>query len=130
MNESPVQGLSRKATRDVELRGVTVRRNDVVFPMVAAANRDPDAFPHPDVFDIARPDHRHLSFGKGIHFCLGAPLARLEAEIAFTTLLAGCPELALAVDPGALQWRHSRVLRALKGLPVTFRAPAGAHSSR
>lgn len=100
--------------------GVTIPARQPVLVSFAAANRDPAHFPDPDRFDISRAERGHLAFGHGVHFCLGAPLARLEAEIAFTTLLAGCPDLALAVDPGALPWRHSRVLRALKCLPVTF----------
>ena len=80
----------------------------------------------PDRLDISRAERGHLALGHGIHFCLGAPLARLEAEIAFTTLLAGCPDLALAVRPEELSWRHSRSVRGLRHLPVTFtpsRAP-------
>ncbi|MGE5763596.1 MAG: cytochrome P450 [Mycobacterium leprae] len=115
--DSPVQGLARKAIRDVELRGVRVRRNDVVFPMVAAANRDPDAFPDPDVFDIARPDNRHLSFGKGIHFCLGAPLARLEAQVAIPALLRRFPWMELFTEHP--QWRPNWFLRGLGELPLT-----------
>jgi cytochrome P450 len=91
-----------------------------------AGNHDPACFTDPDRLDISRAERPHLAFGHGIHYCLGAPLARLEAEIAFTTLLAGFPDLALAVDPAELAWRHSRTLRALKRLPVTFTVPAAA----
>jgi cytochrome P450 len=114
--DSPVQGLSRAVTQDVELRGVTLRRNDVVMPMVGAANRDPEAFPNPDEFDIGRPDNRHLSFGKGIHFCLGAPLARLEAQIAIPALLRRFPNLELRTEHP--RWRPSWFLRGLEELPL------------
>ncbi len=80
--DSPVQCQSRIVTQNVELREVTLHRNDIVLPVFGAANRDPEVFPNPDKFDISRTDNRHLAFGRGIHFCLGAPLARLEAQIA------------------------------------------------
>jgi cytochrome P450 len=126
--ESPVKATPfvRFTTTEVTLGGVTIPAQQPVLVSFAAANRDPAHFPDPDRFDISRAERGHLAFGHGVHFCLGAPLARLEAEIAFTTLLAGCPDLALAADPGALPWRHSRVLRALKCLPVTFTVPPGA----
>lgn len=128
--ESPVKvtPFVRITTAEVTLGGVTIPARQPILIAFGAANRDPAHFPDPDRFDISRAERGHLAFGHGIHFCLGAPLALLEAEIAFTALLAGCPDLAL--DPGALQWRHSRVLRALKCLPVTFTVPAGARSSR
>ena len=100
----------------VELRGVRLRRNDVVMPMVAAANRDPEVFVDPDEFDIGRPDNRHLSFGKGIHFCLGAPLARLEGQIAIPALLRRFPRLELATTQ--LRWRPSWFLRGVEELPL------------
>jgi cytochrome P450 len=92
----------------------------MVLPVLAAANRDPARFPDPDRFDITRPDaHRHLAFGKGIHACLGAPLARLEGRIALGTLFGRYPELRLAVAPDAIVWQ-SVVLRKLASLPVRF----------
>ncbi|HEX7839955.1 MAG TPA: cytochrome P450 [Kofleriaceae bacterium] len=126
--ESPVKvtPFVRITTTEVTLGDVTIPARQPVLISFAAANRDPAHYPDPDRFDISRAERGHLAFGHGVHRCLGAPLARLEAEIAFTTLLAGCPDLALAVDPGALPWRRSRVLRALKCLPVTFTVPAGA----
>jgi cytochrome P450 len=116
----------RITTAPVTLGGVEIPAQQPVLFAFGAGNRDPAQFPGPDRFDISRTDGGHLAFGHGIHFCLGAPLARLEAEIAFTTLLAGCPDLALAVDPARLEWRYSRTLRALKHLPVTFSARAAA----
>jgi cytochrome P450 len=85
---------------------------------IGAANRDPAHFPEPDRLDLARADNRHIAFGFGIHFCLGAPLARLEGQIALGTLARRLPRLALATD--APEWRESQVLRGLKALPVTF----------
>jgi cytochrome P450 len=124
--ESPVKltAFVRVTTTEVTLGGVVIPAHQAVLFAIAAGNRDPAQFPDPDRLDLSRSERAHLSFGHGIHFCLGAPLARLEAEVAFTTLLAGCPDLALAVEPGAPEWRHSRVLRALKRLPVTFTVPA------
>src|SRR5690606_1245222 len=76
--DSPVQGLARFVTRDTELGGAVLRQGEIVLAMVGAANRDPEAFPDPDAFDLVRGGGRHLSFGQSIHYCLGAPLARLE----------------------------------------------------
>jgi pikromycin synthase len=125
-HDSPVKitPFVRITTAPVTLGGVEIPAQQPVLFAFGAGNRDPERFPDPDRFDITRGDSGHLTFGHGIHYCLGAPLARLEAEIAFTTLLAGCPDLALAVDPAQLEWRYSRSLRALKRLPVTFSARA------
>ena len=84
--------------------------------LLAAANRDPAYFPDPDRLDLARRDNRHLAFGSGIHFCLGAPLARLEGRIVFAALLRRCPGLALATD--RVEWRQTFALRGLTALPV------------
>lgn len=126
--ESPVKitPFVRFTTTEVTLGGVVIPAHQPVLFAFSAGNRDPAQFPEPDRLDLSRSERAHLSFGHGVHFCLGAPLARLEAEVAFTTLLAGCRDLALAVDPGALAWRHSRVMRGLKRLPVTFTAHAPA----
>lgn len=127
-HESPVKisPFMRFTTTEVTLGGVVIPAHQPVLFAFGSANRDPAQFPNPDRLDLMRTGHAHMAFGHGIHFCLGAPLARLEAEIAFATLLAGCPDLALAVEPGALEWRHSRFMRGLKRLPVRFtpRAPA------
>ena len=127
-HEAPVKiaPFVRVATTPVELGGVTILPGQPVLFALAAGNRDPAQFLDPDRLDITRAERAHLAFGHGVHFCLGAPLARLEAEIAFTTLLARCPDLALAVASDALAWRTSRVVRGLKRLPVTFRAQPAA----
>ena len=89
---------------------------------LAAANRDPDRFPEPDVLDIGRGDGPNLGFGHGIHYCLGAPLARLEARMAFETLLSRYPGLRLAADRNSLTWTRGDglVLRGLTSLPVVL----------
>jgi 6-deoxyerythronolide B hydroxylase len=91
---------------------------DSVMFHYAAANRDPRRFPEPDRFDIRRPENAHLAFSHGVHFCIGAPLARTEARIALTALLSTFPDLRLAVPAEQLQWRTSRMVRGLKSLPV------------
>jgi cytochrome P450 len=95
---------------------------------LAAANRDPAAHPDPDVLDLSRPPRPHLAFGHGIHFCLGAPLARLEARIAFTTLLRRFPELRLAGARSELTWGRGDglVLRGLDALPLVLGPPRAA----
>ncbi|WP_412027706.1 cytochrome P450 [Deinococcus yunweiensis] len=94
--DPPVQrALFRAALEDVQIGGQTVKRGEQVSAVTGAANRDPDQFPQPDAFDIARSPNRHLSFGRGLHFCLGAPLAKLEARVAFEELLGTFPQLEL-----------------------------------
>jgi hypothetical protein len=88
---------------------------------MAAANRDPARFPDPDRLDLTRTDNRHVAFGWAAHFCFGAPLARIEGQIAFPTLLRRLPDLAL--EPGPLVWRQNLGLRGLTALPVTFGVP-------
>jgi cytochrome P450 len=92
----------------------------MVMVVIASADHDPERFADPDALDITRADNKHLAFGKGIHFCLGAPLARMEGQIAIGTLLRRMPELRLADSPESLTWRPGMVLRGLKGLPVEF----------
>jgi cytochrome P450 len=87
---------------------------------LASADRDPARFPAPDLFDAARAENPHLAFGHGIHYCLGAPLARVEGQIAIGTLLRRFPDLALAVAEDELSWRPSFRSRGLGALPVTF----------
>jgi cytochrome P450 len=116
---SPVEtATERYAREDVTLGGVTIPRGEMVFAVIASANRDERQFPNPDALDITREPNRHLSFGLGTHFCLGAPLARLEGQIAINTLLRRVPELQLAVAPAKLRWRRGLVLRGLEALPV------------
>ncbi len=117
---NPVQFVNRYAAEDLEIGGVTVAKGSHLALVVAAANHDPAYAPDPEQLDMRRGDTQHVAFGQGIHYCLGAPLARLEGEIAFTTLLTRLPHLRLAVAPEALEWRASAELRGLSALPVTF----------
>jgi cytochrome P450 len=110
----------RYAREDVTLHGVTIPRGEMTLGVIGAANRDETVFENPDTLDITREPNRHLSFGQGIHFCLGAPLARMEAQIAVNTLLGRTPDLRLKVSPNALRWRPSMILRGLDALPVLF----------
>jgi cytochrome P450 len=117
--DSPVQITSRFASEDTALTDTHVaRRGHLVMFLMGAANRDAQHFPDPDRLDLRRENaHTHLSFGGGIHYCLGAPLARLEGEIAIGTFLRHAPELRLATEQ--LAWRPHMVLRGLRSLPVT-----------
>jgi cytochrome P450 len=116
--ESPSQQTARIARDDVELGGKQIRKGQAVIAVMAAGNRDPERFPDPDRLDFDRPDNRHLAFGWAAHFCFGAPLARLEAEISFRSLLDRLPGLALVDAP--LVWRENLGLRGLTALPLTF----------
>ena len=117
-------GLLRVASEDVEIGGVVIPAGSVVVCMLASANRDPRRFPAPDEFDVAREDNPHLGFGHGIHFCLGAPLARMEAETALGSLLRRFPDMELAAGRQKIPWRPSALLRGPAVLPVRLR-PAG-----
>ncbi len=120
---APVETATvRFACEDVELAGVTIAKGDFVLAAIASANRDESHFANPDTLDVSREPNKHLAFGLGIHFCLGASLARLEGQIAINTLLARTRDLKLAVDPGLLRWRSGLVLRGLTALPVRFAA--------
>jgi cytochrome P450 len=110
----------RWAREDVNLGGKLIRRGDHVMVTLASANRDGEAFPAPDELDITRKENKHLAFGKGIHYCLGAPLARLEGAIAINTLLRRMPNLRLNVDPKDLVWRPGSLIMGLSTLPVSF----------
>lgn len=110
----------RYALQDVEIGKQHIRRGDLVLVSLGSANHDESAFTHPEDLDIARTLSRHVAFGQGVHFCLGAPLARLEGEIAFTTLLRRMPYLRLAVPRDHIAWRGSINLRGLRALPVAF----------
>ncbi|MCC7447910.1 MAG: cytochrome P450 [Anaerolineae bacterium] len=116
--ESPVQIATRLPVEDIALRGRHIRKGDTVILLQSAANRDPAQFSNPDRLDVGRTKNKHLAFGWGIHFCLGAPLARTEAQIAFTTLLQRLPAIRLA-DPEP-HWRQDINLRGLQTLPVLF----------
>ena len=91
-----------------------------MFAVLGSANRDGSEFPDPETLDITREPNRHLALGMGAHFCLGAPLARLEGEIALTTLLRRFPDLRLAEAPESLRWRKGLAIRGLKQLPVAL----------
>ncbi len=116
--DSPVQWTARITNTDVEVQGRQIPNGAMVVAAIGAANRDPSQFRDPDRLDIAREGNRHVAFGFGIHFCLGAPLARVEGQIALGTLLRRMP--ALALQTATPEWRDSSALRGLKTLPVTF----------
>jgi pimeloyl-[acyl-carrier protein] synthase len=115
--DSPVQVIERIALEEVQIAGQTVCPGDQLGIMLGAANRDPDRFPEPDRLDIGRDDDPLIAFGAGVHFCLGAPLARLEARTAIEALVRTIPNLQLVADEPT--WRPSFVLRGLEELPVT-----------
>ncbi|MET9551473.1 cytochrome P450 [Streptomyces sp. NPDC006645] len=112
----------RYATEPVRLGGQSVAVGDPVLVVLAAADRDPERFDDPDRLDLSRSDNKHLGYGHGIHYCLGAPLARLEGRAAIGTLLTRLPDLRLAVDPSDLRWRGGLIMRGLRTLPVQFTA--------
>jgi cytochrome P450 len=113
-----VHTLARRTTQDVELHGVTIPAESSIFLLVGAANRDPAKFPDPERLDINRQPTRTLAFGYGIHYCLGAALARLESQVVFETLLRRLPNLQLAVETP--EFRPNYSLRGLLSLPVTM----------
>ena len=96
---------ARFASEDIELKGKLIRRGDEIVVVLASANRDPEAFTAPDELDITCQERQHLAFGKGIHYCLGAPLARMEGQLAINTLLRRMPNLRLNADVHTLVWR-------------------------
>lgn len=116
--ESPSQHTARLAPDDVVLGGKTIRKRQAVIAVMGAANRDPERFPDPDRLDLGRQDNRHVAFAWASHFCFGAPLARIEGQAAFETVLRRMPNLGLV--PGPVQWRENLGLRGLKALHVTF----------
>jgi cytochrome P450 len=115
--DGPVQRTARIPSEDVTFGGKTIGKGEMVMPFIGAADRDPAQFPDPDRLDLGRTDNRHIAFGWGIHFCIGAPLARVEGQIALNTLLKRQPKLALGGTP---QHRQSLTLRGLTTLPVAF----------
>jgi cytochrome P450 len=120
--DGPGQALVRIATTDVVLDGQRLARGDRVFLMINAANRDPRRFADPDRLDLRRDPNPHITFGHGIHYCVGAPLARLEIAVAMPALLRRLPELTVTDAP--LSWIDSLVFRGVRSLPATFRAGA------
>ena len=116
--DSPVQLTNRIAKEDLNLAGTTVKQGQVVYLMLGAANRDPAQFPNPDRFDVTRANNKHLAFAAGAHFCVGAPLARLEARIVVRTLRERYPNLRLSSE--APSYRENFNLRGLKALKLTY----------
>ena len=115
--DGPIGAMGRIALEDVELSGGIVPAGQRANAMVNAANRDPREFARPDELDFERAENRHITFGIGIHYCLGAPLARLEGQLTFDALLARFPYLELAATP---VWNDSLSLRGLRSLPVAL----------
>ena len=120
--ESPSQHTARLAPEDIELGGKLIRKRQAVRAVMAAANRDPDRFPDPDRLDITRQDNRHVAFGHGAHFCFGAPLARIEGQIAFEEMIRELPNWSL--KGGNLVWRTNLGLRGLTSLWMNFTSNA------
>lgn len=116
--DGPVQRTGRMAACDAEIGGVPIPEGSLVLGLLGAANRDPARFAEPDRLDLGRDEPRHLAFGAGIHYCLGGPLARLEAQVAIGTVLRRFPAMTLDIEHPA--WRPSSTLRGLEALPVTL----------
>jgi len=122
--DSPVERtITRLVARDTELGGRRLERGAFVIAVIGSANRDASQFPDPEKLDLGRAENRHVGFGRGPHYCLGAPLARLEAEIALGTLLRRLPGLRLAITEDDLYWRPIPLFRSLAELPVTWGVP-------
>lgn len=119
----------RFATEPLTIGGQRVAEGDPVLVVLAAADRDPERFAGPDTLDLSRSDNQHLGYGHGIHYCLGAPLARLEGQAALATLLTRLPDLRLAGESGDLRWRGGLIMRGLRTLPVHFTPGVRIHKS-
>ncbi|SEL97672.1 Cytochrome P450 [Paenibacillus sp. cl141a] len=119
----PVEfSTSRWAAEDLEFHGARMKKGDLVVIALNSANRDSAQFENPDLFDITREKSQHLAFGKGIHLCLGAPLARLEGEIAINTLLRRFPDFELQCNIDELEWRPGMIVRGVKEIPISLRS--------
>src|SRR5262249_17391293 len=118
VSKAPIQTTARRLAEDVTWGSQTSMQGEIVLLVLGAANRDPNRSRDPDRFDITRADNRHLAFGAGIHFCVGAPLSRLEAQIAIPMLLGRMPSLLLADGP--VEWHHRESWRGLRKLPLMF----------
>ncbi|MFI9361613.1 cytochrome P450 [Kitasatospora sp. NPDC053057] len=117
--DTVTQAIVRVVAEDLEIGGRTLREGELAYLVLASTNRDPERFEAPNRLDLSRPDNRHLSFGHGPHFCLGGPLAKLQAEVAVGTLVRRLPNLRLA-DEAALDWRPNPLQRRLNALPITY----------
>ncbi|MBJ7985865.1 cytochrome P450 family protein [Bacillus cereus] len=118
---SPVEvTTARWAAEPFQIHEQTIQKGDMVIIALASANRDETVFENPEVFDITRENNRHIAFGHGSHFCLGAPLARLEAKIAITTMFKRMPELQIKGDREDIKWQGNYLMRSLEELPLTF----------
>jgi cytochrome P450 len=116
--DGPVQVVPRVATRDVVVGSTAICGGTMVMVMLAAADRDPARFAHPDVLDVTRADNPHIAFGRGIHYCLGGPLARLEGRVALEALLHRFPHFERAASVSSLEYGSSFVLRGLRRLDI------------
>ncbi|HKT37678.1 MAG TPA: cytochrome P450, partial [Ktedonobacterales bacterium] len=116
---SPVQSMFRSATGETDLGGALTRAGQPVVAWIGSANSDEERFPDAHVFDITRAPNRHLAFGHGIHFCLGAPLARLEARLALEALTARFRDIRRIPD-APIRWMESSIVYGVKNLPITF----------
>ncbi len=126
LRADPVDVATERYTAEaVTVGGVTIPRGEMVYAVLGSANHDERQFPDPEALDVGRDPNRHLAFGLGTHFCLGAALARLEGQVALGTLARRFPRLRLAVAPGAVRWRRGLPLRGLEALPVVFGSGAG-----
>jgi hypothetical protein len=117
--ESPVDITGRIAPRDMAVGGCPMKQSQSMFLSLRGANRDPEAFPDPHAFDIARKDAPHVAFGGGLHLCIGSPLARMEAQVALSAFFERYPNLRLADPAAPPQWRNLPFFRGLKELMVT-----------
>lgn len=116
--DGSVQITARVALEDIKIGGKTIRKNQQALLLLGAANHDPAHFSDSDQLDITRQENPHLTFGHGIHHCLGAPLAQVEAQVAITSMLHRMPNIQLSTEQ--LEWRDMLTLRGIKALPVTF----------
>ncbi|MFE6721629.1 cytochrome P450 [Streptomyces albidoflavus] len=124
--DGPVEMATwRYATEPLRIGGADIAAGDPVLVVLAAADRDPERFADPDRLDLARTDNQHLGYGHGIHYCIGAPLARLEGKAALATLLTRLPDLRLGAEPEDLRWRGGLIMRGLRTLPVEFTPEPG-----
>ncbi|MCA9881911.1 MAG: cytochrome P450 [Anaerolineae bacterium] len=110
----------RFALETVEYKGHVIKQGDLILPSLLGANRDPKVFEHPNTFDITRDPNPHVAFGMGVHYCVGAPLARLEAKIALSKLIARYPNMALNTAIDNLEWNGSLLIHGMKSLPITY----------